>query len=411
MPAHRAAFGFIFVSAVVSAAAFSIVIPVLPVMVRELEGGDEARAAEWMMLFTSAFGLAQFVCAPILGLLSDRFGRRPVLILSSLGLAADFLFMALAPNVGWLLVGRVVGGMTAATFAAANAYVADVTAPQDRAKAFGWMSSALAVGFMAGPALGGFLGDIHTRLPFAVAAAVTFANLAYGVFVLPESLPPARRVPRLDWSRATPLGSLRLFRSQADLLPLALVGLLAAFANAIWGSVWVLYCGHRFGWSAGVMGLQIMASGLLGLAVQARLVGPIVARLGDRGAVVAGAVVNAAALAWAGWSPNGLVFVLSMPIAALGLVFQPALDAMLTKRVQADNQGRLQGAIRSLNALAIVIGPVVYGSMFAWSVRQSGADLSGLALFQAAAFMAGAALIALRTSKTAILTAAPGSRI
>jgi len=402
MAGRRAAFGFIFASAVASAAALSIIIPILPAMVRQLEGGDPARAAEWMVLFATTFGVAQFLCAPVLGMLSDRFGRRPVLLIASLGLSADYLFMAFAPTVEWLLVGRVIGGMTAATFAAANAYVADVTPPEERAKAFGWMSSALAFGFLSGPVLGGFLGEINTRLPFLVAAAITLANVLYGLLVLPESLPVERRAARLDWAQATPLGSLRLFRSKPDLLPLAAVGLMAAFANAIWGSVWVLYCAHRFGWGTGAMGLQIMASGVLGLIVQAKLVGPIVTRLGDRGAVLAGALINMAAFAWAGWSPSGWVFLLSMPVAAFGLIFQPALDATLTKHVAQDRQGALQGATRSLNALAIVGGPAIYGAVFAWSVRQQG-DLSGLALFVAALFMGAAALLALRTKEQRIV--------
>ena len=393
------AFGFIFASAVASAAAFSIVIPILPAMLQALEGGDTARAAEWMMLFASIFGLAQFVCAPVLGVLSDRFGRRPVLLISNLGLAADFLFMAFAPSAEWLLAGRVIGGVTAATFAVANAYVADVTPPERRATAFGWMGSALAIGFLGGPALGGFLGEIDIRLPFFVAAAMTLLNALYGVFVLPESLPRERRAAAIQWVRATPLGSLRLFRSQEELLPLAAVGLLAAFANAIWSSIWVLFCSHRYGWGPGAMGLQIMASGVLGFIVQARLVGPITARLGDRGALFFGAVINMSALTWAGWSPNGGVFLLSMPIAALGLVFQPALDAMLTKRVQPDSQGQLQGATKSLNALAIVIGPTIYGSVFAWSLGRPGADLSGLALFIAAGFMGAAALLGYSTGR------------
>jgi DHA1 family tetracycline resistance protein-like MFS transporter len=394
---RRAAFGFIFASAIASASALSIILPVLPALVRELNGGDTARAAEWMVLFASAFGLAQFVCAPILGLLSDRYGRRPVLLIANLGLAADYLFMAFAPTVGWLLAGRIVGGMTAASFATANAYVADITAPEERAKAFGWMGSVLSIGFLAGPVLGGLLGEVDSRLPFLVAAALTLANFLYGLFVLPESLLPERRVKTLEWSRATPLGSLRLLRSQPDLLSLAAVGLLNQLSNMLWGSVWVLYCAYRFGWGPAAMGVQTMAAGLLGLIVQTRFVGPIVARIGDRGALIVGAVVSMLSLVWAGAAPSGLIFVLSMPVAAFGLLLGPALEAMLTKRVAPEEQGRLQGATKSLNGVAAIVGPPIYGAVFAWSLRQEGAaELSGLAVFVSAAFMAGCVALAIR---------------
>jgi DHA1 family tetracycline resistance protein-like MFS transporter len=404
-PRRRAAFGFIFASTIASTSAIMLIGPVLPNMVRELNGGDAARAAEWMMLFASGFGLAQFLCAPVLGMLSDRYGRRPVLLIANLGLSIDFLFMAVAPTMGWLVVGRIVGGMTAATFAAANAYVADVTPPEKRAAAFGWMSSALAFGFLLGPAIGGALGEVDTRLPFLAAAALTLANVVYGALVLPESLPPERRTPRLDWRRANPHGSLRLLRQHGELLPLALVGLFAAFSNMIWGTVWVLFCAHRFGWGSGAMGLQIMAAGVLGLAVQARLIGPIVARIGERRALLVGAGANMLALVWAGASPSGFVFVLSMPFAAFGVLLTPALESLLSRQVGTEMQGRVQGATKSLNALAVVFGPAIYGTVFAWSLRQeSGFDLSGLAVFVSAAFMGGCMLLALRSRPARALT-------
>lgn len=399
-PASRAAFGFIFASALAAAGALSLIIPILPNMVRQYAGGDPARAAEWMSLFVVSFGLAQFVCSPILGMLSDRFGRRPVLILANLGLAADYLFMAFAPGLAWLLVGRIIGGMTAANFATCNAYVADVTPPERRAKAFGLMGSALAFGFMAGPALGGILGEIDLRLPFVVAAVLTLANAVYGLFVLPESLPRERRSSRLDWSRATPLGSLRLLRSHAELAPLAGISFLNNVANMIWGSVWVLYCAHRWGWTPVAMGLQVMLSGVLALAVQSLLVGPIVARLGDRGALIFGAAAAMLAFAYAGWAPTGWIFVIGMPASALALVMGPALESMLTKRVGPDEQGRLQGATKSLSGISAVIGPPIFGAVFAWSLRQeTGHDLSGLACYLAAAIMAACVLLAVRSRR------------
>ncbi|MBV9418138.1 MAG: MFS transporter, partial [Alphaproteobacteria bacterium] len=214
-PAGRrtAAFGFIFVSAVACAVSIGIMVPVLPNLLKQFNGGDTANAADWGVTFNVCGGLMSFFIGPMLGLLSDRFGRRPVLLLSITGLGLDFLFMAFAPSLGWLFVGRLISGATSGVFSTANAYVADVTPPERRARAFGWMGAAFTVGFLLGPAVGGFLGDINLRLPFLVAAALTLVNVLYGFFVVPESLPESRRATSFHWRRANPLGSLRLLRS------------------------------------------------------------------------------------------------------------------------------------------------------------------------------------------------------
>src|SRR5579859_193245 len=234
-PGRQAAFGFIFATALMNAISFGIMIPVLPNLIKQFTGGDFAAASLTNVLFATVWGLMQFFCGPVLGLLSDRIGRRPVLLISLFGLAVDFLFMAFAPNLAWLFVGRVINGMTAASFSTANAYVADVTEPKDRAKAFGWMGSAFSFGFLVGPVLGGFLagefmhgylGDFALRLPFLVAAGLTAINWLYGLFVLPESLPPERRVTRFNWARANPLGSLAFLSEHGELLGLATVGFL-----------------------------------------------------------------------------------------------------------------------------------------------------------------------------------------
>lgn len=385
----RAAFGFIFVSAVLSAVSFSIVIPVLPELVRSLSGGDRARAAEWMMLLASAWGLTQFLFSPLLGALADRYGRRPVLLLSSLGLALDFLLMALAPSLLVFLIGRLVGGATAASFPAARAYVADVTPEEGRAGAFGKLAAALSVGFMLGPALGGWLGEGDLRLPFFVAAGLCAANLVYGLLVLPESLPPDRRARTLSWHPFRGRRGFGLLKAAPRLASLVSVSFLSSLSNMIWGSVWVLFCGHRFDWSPAQMGLQMLAAGLLGVAVQAWLTGPLVSRLGGYRVLLLGLTVSAASLVWAGLSPNGWWFVASMPFAALGLILGPGLQALLSAEAAPEQQGRLQGAIQSLHGLATIVGPPIYGALFAWSLRQdSGVDFSGLVLMLSAAFLA-----------------------
>ena len=217
-PRRQAAFGFIFASALMNSISFGLMIPILPNLIRQLAGGDTAAASDWNVAFATVWGLMQFIIGPILGMMSDRFGRRPILLISSFGLAVDFLVMAFAPTLWWLFVGRVLNGLTAASFSTGGAYVADITPPEQRARNFGMLTSAFSMGFLVGPSLGGFLGDISIRLPFLVAAGLTALNWLYGLLILPESLPPERRLARFDWTRANPLGSLRLLLSHPGLL-------------------------------------------------------------------------------------------------------------------------------------------------------------------------------------------------
>jgi len=259
------AFRFIFAAAVINAVSFGIMIPVLPNLIKEFTGGDTAAASEWNVVFGAVWGVMQLFCGPILGMLSDRYGRRPILLISLGGLAIDFLFMALAPSLMWLFVGRIINGLTAASFSTANAYVADITPPAKRAKAYGWMGSAFSFGFLVGPALGGFLGDIDLRLPFFVAAGLTTINWLYGFFILPESLPPEKRVAKFDWKRANPVGSLSFLRSHNELLGLASIGFLFQLAHTVLPAIFVLYTGYRYGWTPGFMGLTMMATGLAGV--------------------------------------------------------------------------------------------------------------------------------------------------
>ena len=279
-PAHqgrKAAFGFIFASAAINSISFGLMIPILPNLLKQFTGGDTAAASEWNVVFAATWGVMQLFCGPVLGMLSDRIGRRPVLLISFFGLAVDFLFMAFAPSLMWLFVGRVLNGMTAASFSTANAYVADVTPPEARAKTFGWMGSAFSFGFLVGPAMGGFLagpvfhgylGDFSLRLPFVVAAVLTTANLLYGIFVLPESLPRERRLTAFNWARANPVGSLGFLKSQSGLLGLAGVGFLFQLAHTVLPSIFVLYSGYRYHWTPDIIGLTMMGTGIAGLIVQ-----------------------------------------------------------------------------------------------------------------------------------------------
>jgi DHA1 family tetracycline resistance protein-like MFS transporter len=412
---RRAAFGFIFASSVMNAISFGIMIPILPNLIKQFTGGDTAAASEWNVVFAVTWGTMQFVIGPILGMMSDRFGRRPVLLLSIFGLGVDFLFMALAPTLGWLLVGRVLNGMTAASFSTANAYVADVTPPEERAKVFGWMGSAFSFGFLIGPVLGGWLGDLslampdlvvagHSfdmalRLPFLVAAALTLVNFLYGLLVLPESLPPEKRAARFDWKKANPVGSLRLLRSHHDLVGLASVLFLFQLAHMVLPSIFVLYTGHRYGWTPGFMGLTMGVTGVLGIVVSIFLVAPTVKRIGERGALLAGALFGALGFAIFGFAPTTAWYLVGLPVFALMGLLMPGLMGLMSRRVPPREQGQLQGANQSLQGIASILGPLMFGLIFAWSIRQEAFQVPGLAIWVAAGLMLLALIIGLGVAR------------
>ena len=396
---RRAAFGFIFVSAIASAMSIGIMVPILPNLLKQFTGGDTASAAEWNVVFATCGGMMSFFAGPILGLLSDRLGRRPVLLISLTGLGLDFLFMAFAPSLGWLFVGRLISGATSGVFSTANAYVADVTPPEKRARAFGWMGAAFSFGFLAGPAIGGLLGQVSLRLPFLAAAALTLANALYGALILPESLVPERRATHFDLSRANPLGSLRLLRSKEGLLGLGGIYFLSQIGQMVWPSVFVLYVGYRYGWTPGIIGLNMMAGGLMGVGVQSFLVGPVIRRFGEKGALLAGAGAAVIAFVWYGLAPTGFLYLCGMPISCLGGLLIPGLQGLMTRHVGPGEQGQLQGANQSLAGIASMIGPVLFGLSFAGAVRHPAWHLPGLPMLLAAASTAGCFALALRVGR------------
>lgn len=399
VPRRRAALGFIFVVALLDVISLGIMIPVLPNLIKDFAGGDTASASQWNVLFATTWGVMQFICSPVLGLLSDRFGRRPVILTSVFGLGIDFLFMAFAPSLFWLFIGRVLNGITAASFSTAGAYIADVTPPEGRAKAFGLMGAAWGVGFVVGPALGGALAEVSLRLPFFVAAGLALVNWLYGLLILPESLPPERRTRSFEWRKANPLGALRLLRSHPDLMGLATVGLLFQLAHNVLPSIFVLYTGYRYGWSPGQVGLTLMLTGVLGIVVQAGLVGPVVKRVGERGAMLLGLAAGAIGFAWYGWAPTGWLYLAGAPVFALSGLIGPGMQGLMTRRVGPSEQGQLQGANAMLMGLAAIFGPPLFGLTFAWSIRHEALQVPGLAIGIAAALLTAALLIALRVAR------------
>ena len=362
-----AAVAFIFVTVLLDMLALGVVIPILPKLIESFVENDTASAARIFGLFGTAWALMQFVFSPLLGGLSDRFGRRPVVLLSNFGLAADYVLMALAPSLSWLFVGRVISGVTSASISTAFAYIADKTAPEQRAAMFGKIGVAFGAGFVLGPALGGLLGDIAPRLPFWVAAGLSFANWLYGLLILPESLPADRRAP-FRWKSANPIGMLPLLRSSPSLAGLQIANFFSQLAHVVLPSTFVLYAGYRYGWDVRMVGLTLAIVGICSMVVQGGAIGPIVRYLGERRALLLGLLCGALGFLIYGIAPTGPLFCIGIPVMALWGVSGAATQALMTRLVASDEQGRLQGATASVQSIAQLVGPFLFTLTFAYFI-------------------------------------------
>ena len=391
---RRAAFMFIFITVALDMLSLGMIMPVLPKLVENFMGGDTARAAEIFGVFGTAWALMQFLFSPLLGAMSDSYGRRPVVLISNFGLGLDYVLMALAPNLWWLFAGRVISGVSSATVAASYAYVADVTPAEQRAAKFGMIGAAFGLGFVLGPALGGVLGALDPRLPFWVAAGLSLLNGLYGLFVLPESLPREKRVA-FEWQRANPVGSLRLLRSHPELSGLAASEFLAALAHVVLPSVWALYAGYRYGWDERAVGLSLAVVGICAVVVQAGLVGPVVKALGERRALMFGLAGGIAGFMVMGIAETGLVFSLGIPLLALWGIANPAINGLMSRHVGPSEQGQLQGANSSIQGIANLAGPFIFTLTFAWSIGGGrNAHIPGAAFLLSALLLVGAGAIA-----------------
>ena len=399
-PPRRAAVVFVFVTVVLDLLAFGVVTPVLPQLVRGFVGGDFAQAALWVGLFGTVYAVAQFLCSPVQGALSDRFGRRPVILLSNLGLGLDFVLMALANTLPLLFLGRVISGVTAASVATANAYLADVTPPEGRTRAFGLLGAAFGIGFVVGPAVGGMLGEIDLRAPFWVAAGLSLCNFLYGWFVLPESLPRERRTPRIDWRRANPVGALGLLRGHPQVFGLSALLFLGALAHYALVATFVLYADYRYGWGEATVGWVLAAIGGLNAAVRGVLAGMVARRFGERRAVLWGLSCGLAGFALMGLAPTGTLFLVGVPLLALWGLGTPALQALVSMRVPDAEQGRLQGALTSLSSVAGIFGPWLFGAVFARFIGEGAwAEVPGAPFLLATALLGLAFALALRVAR------------
>ena len=397
---RRAALVFIFVTVVLDILALGMIIPVLPRLVAGFLGNDTARAAEMFGVFGTVWALMQFLCSPVLGALSDRFGRRPIILISNFGLGLDYILMAWAPTLGWLFAGRVISGITAASIPTAYAYIADVTPPEKRAGAFGLMGAAFGLGFVLGPALGGFLGSIDLHLPFWVAAGLSLANGCYGTFVLPESLPHDRR-SAFQWRKANPVGSLKLLRSHPELFGMAMIIFLCTLAHEVLPSVSVLYASYRYNWNERDIGLMLAGVGVCGGIVQGGLVQPIIRRFGERPTLMVGLIFGAIGFAIYGLAPTGALFWLGVPVMSLWGLSGAATNGLMTRHVKPSEQGQLQGANSSLRGIAGLFGPGIYTTTFASFIgERAGWHLPGAPFVLSSLFLVVAMVVAWRTARS-----------
>lgn len=398
-PARRAALVFVYAFVGLESLAFGIMLPVMPPLVKSFVGGDTAEASRMLGVFLTAWALMQFLFSPLIGLLSDRFGRRPVLLISCTGLGLDYILMALAPNLTWLFIGRVISGITAASYTTAGAYIADVTPQEKRAGAWGFVGAMWAVGFILGPAVGGVLGENDPRLPFWVAAGMTLLNAAFGLFVMPESLPPERRA-RFDWRKANPIGSLALLKRHRELMGLSIVNFIFHACHHALPAAFVLYAGYRYNWGPQAVGVSLMVAGLFSTLYQVALVKPAVAKFGDRRVLLAGLVGGVLGYTLIGLAPTGVLLFGAIAVLELMSLYGPPAYALMTRLVEPNEQGQLQGAQTSIMGITGLFAPAVFSLVFAAGI-EGGADLPGAPFLLAGFVMLLSLPLAVRVTRPA----------
>ena len=405
---RQPALGFIFVTLFLDILGIGIVVPILAKLVETLHGGGTDAAAPIYGLMVAVYCLMQFLCAPLLGSLSDQVGRRPVILVALFGAGLDYFLLAWAPSLGWFFVGRVIAGMTGANFSAATAYIADVSPPEKRAANFGLVGAAFGLGFIVGPAIGGLLGEYSLRLPFIVAGSITLLNWLYGYIVLPESL-AAKNRRKFSWRAANPVASLKGLGRSPLILGLAVSVFLLNVAHYVYQSVWVLYTGYRYGWGPREVGISLVVVGIMSALVQGVLARKILPKLGERKAMMIGLVVMLVemvgfGMAWEAWQLYALII-----FGSLGGLAGPAMQGLMSRSVGDDEQGWIQGAITSLSSLAGIFAPPVLTMILAFFIADSmPRPIPGAPFFFSAVLMAAAVLVALRVARGAKLKESGG---
>jgi DHA1 family tetracycline resistance protein-like MFS transporter len=386
------AVAFVAITVLLDTVGFGLILPIMPTLLMELTGESVSRAAIYGGWLTFVYAVMQFLFAPIVGNLSDRFGRRPVLLAAIAALGVDYVILGFAPNLGWLFLGRLIAGIAGASFTPAYAYVADITPPERRAQNFGLVSGAFGVGFIVGPALGGLLGSLGPRAPFFAAALLSLANFAYGYFVLAESLPRERRRP-FAWRRANPLGTLLQMRKQPVVLGLLGALFLWMVAHQVMPATWGFYTKFRFGWSEAMIGASLALAGLVMATSQATLLRILVPRLGERRAALSGiSIAGRGYLGYATATASWMMFAW-LSTWFFGAIVMPSTNALMSHRIAADAQGELQGAVASLYSLSSIVGPPLMTQLFGrFSAPNAPIHLPGAA-FIAATLLAMSSLI------------------
>ena len=407
--ARQPALRFIFITLVLAIVGFGLLIPVLPKLVVQFRGGDVASGSYTFGWLISSYALMQFVGSPILGALSDQLGRRRVILIATAGSAIDYFIMANAPTLTWLFVARIIAGFTAGVLATANAYIADVTPPEKRAQAFGLLGAAFGIGFIIGPVLGGFLGNISLRLPFWFAAGCSTLNWIYGFIVLPESLKPEnRRV--FSWRRANPVSALIALRRFPAVLGLVESFFILTLAQILLQSTWALYTDYRYGWNPLQVGLSLMFVGVTTALVQATVVKRLVPALGDTRAVVLGLCISMAAQVGYGLATHGWMIYAIICAGALAGIAGPALQSYVTRHVPANEQGVVQGVFAGLQSLAAIPGPFIASHSFGWAIAQTGRwHQPGIAFFEGALLTLVGLGLAVRSFQMDAVRVAPTS--
>ncbi|MBN8789286.1 MAG: TCR/Tet family MFS transporter [Terrimonas sp.] len=391
MASKQAALGFIFVTLLIDTIGFGIIIPVMPKLIEQLIHGNLSDASRWGGWLTFAFAIMQFVFAPVLGNLSDKYGRRPILLFSLFGFGLDYLLLAIAPDIGWLFIGRIIAGITGASFTTAAAYIADISAPEDRAKNFGMIGAAFGLGFIIGPVIGGLLGSVGPRVPFIAAAILTLLNWLYGYFVLPESLDKNNR-RSFSWKRANPVGSLLHLRKYPALSGLIISLMLVYIAVHSVQSTWAFFNMEKFKWDEKMVGISLGIVGLLIGLVQGGLIRIVNPRLGNEKSIYVGlALYTIGLLLFAFATQSWMMLVFLIPYC-LGGIGGPALQAVISNHVPPNEQGELQGALTSMMSFTTIIGPPLMTNLFAYFTGRSAP-----VYFPGAPFLLGAFMMLIST--------------
>ncbi len=396
---RKAAVSFIFITLLLDVIGLGLIIPVFPQLIEELIQGNISEASQWAGLLTFAYAIMQFICAPIIGNLSDKYGRRPVLLFSLLGFGIDYIFLALAPTIWWLFVGRLIAGLFGASFTTATAYIADISTAENRSKNFGMIGAAFGLGFIIGPGLGGLLGEFGPRVPFMAAAVLTLMNLIYGYFVLPESLAKEHRRP-FEWKRANPMGSLLQLKKYKGVEGLIVSLIFLYIAGHAVQSTWTFFNIEKFQWSNTLMGISLTVIGLFIAIVQGGLIRYINPKLGDERSIYVGLGLYSLGLFLFSFATDGwMMFVFLIPYC-LGGIAGPAIQSIISGNVPKNEQGELQGALTSLMSATSIVGPLLMTNLFAWFTRPEGdIKFAGAPFFAGAILMLISAVIAVRSMK------------